>query len=190
MQVFKRTAEAVAKELEDPEEKIRDTSTEEGAVAKVLEELKLMVRELPMHLQNDIMEEGAIRPSRKRRRFHPMFIDELSSMISSDRYDPIGILMIASLLREDFPWLYEIGSDAYKSAKNGNAGERAKEAIRRFRDATDYTLNGPFRREMGISTRDLKMWMGDLPKLIDDHLIQLQRNPAKTKSKSQTKKAD
>ena len=82
--------------------------------------MKLLVRELSVRIEKQMIE-GTERFNRPRRfrRFHPMIIDELSHMISRGEDDPIGILIISSFVREDFPWLYEIGIEAYRMAKLG-----------------------------------------------------------------------
>jgi len=78
--------------------------------------------------------------------------------------------MIASLVRDDFPWLYELGLEAYRAAKRGNS-EQTREALVVFRDATDFTLRGPFMEEMGLGGKEVEALRG-LPSVID-HLKEL-----------------
>lgn len=172
VQIFKKTAIEVAKDIETPKRKAKDPNANEGAVAKVLEEMKLMVRELPMRLEAQMMGDRDIYRPRKMRRFHPMMVDELTHMISRSSDDPIGILIIASLVREDFPWLYEIGAEAYRTAKSGHM-EEAEEALRMFRDAAEYTLRGPFMEEMDISPTEMHMMFKELPMIIDHYMHRL-----------------
>lgn len=177
VQAFKNTADGIVKNIDKPpQKKKKDTSTDEGTVAKVLEEMKLMVRELPIRLENRIMEGKEIYRPRKVRRFHPMMIEEMTDIISRDSEDPIGILIIASLVREDFPWLYEIGAEAYRTAKKGN-NEESQDAFRMFRDAAELTIKGPFREAFGINSKEMHMIMRELPQLIDNYMHQMNKKP-------------
>jgi len=106
-------------------------------------------------------------------------IDDMARMISKRTGDPIGILIIASMVRDDFPWLYEIGLEAYRRAKSGNV-ERAQEALRTFRDAAEATVRGPFMEELGIGSKDAHMMLRDLPTVIDHYMeISLLRRSGK-----------
>ncbi len=174
VQVFKKTVGEVVKGIDDPKKKTKDTSADEGAVAKVLEEMKLMVRELPMRLEGRMMEGKERYRPRKLRRFHPMMIDEMTHMISRDRDDPIGILIISSLVREDFPWLYEIGAEAYRASKNGK-NEEAQETLRMLRDAAKFTVKGPFMEELGISSKEMHMMMKEFPMIIDHYIDRMEK---------------
>src|ERR1700730_16977906 len=49
---------------------------------------------------------------RRPRRFHPMMIDELIHM-AGEPGDPVAILMAASVIRDDAPWL------VYRAVKSG-----------------------------------------------------------------------
>jgi hypothetical protein len=89
-------------------------------------------------------------------------------MVAGRSEEPIGILVIASLVREDFPWLYEIGLDAYRAAKKGNM-ENARRALRAFRDTTEFTVRGPFFEEMGYAGKEGYMLLRELPQIIHDY---------------------
>jgi hypothetical protein len=85
---------------------------------------------------------------RRFRRFHPMMFHEMSHMIGGKPGDPIGLLIFASMLKDDAPWLYELGVEAYHIAKRGKTPE-AQHAIRRFRKVAEFSLHGPFAEETG-----------------------------------------
>jgi hypothetical protein len=117
---------------------------DEVAGAKVVEEMKLMVRELSAR-----MDEGLERSRFKRfRRVHPMALMELSHMISRGDDDPTGILVMASAIREDAPWLYELARDVYSSLKLGDSKD-ASERLRVMHRAVDMTLHGPLSETLG-----------------------------------------
>jgi len=172
VQAFKENVAGVLKTIGSQKKPEKHESINEGAVAKVLEEMKLIVRELSMRFEKQMMEGvERVRPRRfPLRRFHPRMMEEMAHVFSRHSGDPIGILMIASLVRDDFPWLYELGLEAYRAAKRGNS-EQTREALVVFRDATDFTLRGPFMEEMGLGGKEVEALRG-LPSVID-HLKEL-----------------
>lgn len=179
VQAFKATAAEVLKTIGSQKKVEKQESVDEGSVAKVLEEMKLIVRDLPERFEKRIAEESERSRARRfpLRRFHPMMIDEMAHMISKRPGDPIGILIIASLVRDDFPWLYELGLEAYRAAKGRNA-EGARDALRAFRGATEAT-RGPFMFEMGFGDKEAQMIMRQLPEMIDHYMESLELFHAK-----------
>lgn len=188
VQAFKKSAEEVAKNISGPKKQSKKSSTDEGAIAKVLEEMKFMVRELPMRIERNIVEGKEYRPKRTRR-FHPMMIDEMTHMISQKTDDPIGILIIASIVREDFPWLYEIGVEAYRSAKAGDHDE-TMEALKLFQNAAEITMRGPFMDEFGMGSKEAHMMMREFPMVIDHYIQRLDKSNRKRPLRRRIKKED
>lgn len=137
---------------------------------EILEELVANVRTLEGKFR-EIIDDG-LRPSRSRwRRLHPMMIHELSRMLGSKRGDPIGLLIIASIFREEAPWMYELGVEAYHVARDG-APEEAIAARRRFLKAVDLVRRGPFGPdELGFDSKIIHMMIRDL-----DHVLELDAN--------------
>ena len=64
------------------------------------------------------------------------------------RRDPIAILFLTSLLRDDLPWLYELGMDAYRASSEGNT-DKARKARHRFISATRMVGHTPLLGEIG-----------------------------------------
>jgi hypothetical protein len=131
-----------------------------------LADIMSTLTELPSRIEERLSER--IEPVRrgKFRRFHPMMIEEMMHMFSMKSNDPIGVLIIASFLREDIPWLYEIGVDAYKTAKSGTP-KKAAEALRGFRRAVELTMHGPFMEEFMMSSKETHMMMRELPRILE-----------------------
>lgn len=173
VQVFKGAAAEVLKAIGTPKKTPTQETVNEGSVAKVLEEMKLMVRDLPLRFEQR-MTEGFERPRTRKfqlRRFHPGLIDQMAHRVAKRQGDPIAILIVSSLFRDDFPWLYELGLDAFHAAKGTN-GERARDALEAFRKAVEVTVRGPLLEEMGIGSRDLDLLMHDFPMMVD-HFVGL-----------------
>lgn len=169
VQSFKATANEVLNKLKEPPSEKNSSSSDEETIPKLLEEMKLMVRELPSRIERRVIDEPERYKKRQIRAFHPMMIDEMTHMVSKRSEDPIGILIISSLVKDDFPWLYELGLEAYRAAKHGSSIE-LKEALRIFRDTSEMTINGPFMKELGFMSKDTLMTMRELPMVIDHYL--------------------
>ncbi len=165
--VFKTKVKKVLANLSTSKGETKDSTVDDTSVAKLFEEVKVMLRDLPSRI-DDRLADGINLIRRRRRRFHPMMFEEMMHM-SSKSDDPVGILMIASLLRDDIPWLYEIAMEVYRTAKSGDP-KAAEEAMMRFRDAAKFTMRGPFMEEFGVSSKEMHMMMMELPHLLDNYM--------------------
>jgi hypothetical protein len=141
VRTFKQKAQSVLEKLDTAVEHEEQQSIDETSVAKLFEEVKVMFQDLPSRI------EGQLDPMRhrKRRRIHPMMIDELMHMSKPD--DPVGFLTIIALFREDMPWLYELGLEVYRAIQRGNSTQIRK-AGRSFETALELTAHGPFARDL------------------------------------------
>jgi hypothetical protein len=132
---------------------------------EILEELVSSVRSVEMRVR-DVMDDDPIFRKRRRTRFHPGMIHELRHRIGDGPGDPIQILFAASLLRDDAPWIYELGLEAYRAARSGRRGEGHKEILR-FIDAFEMLQRGPFSEELGIDRMALKMVRSEFLEVFD-----------------------
>jgi hypothetical protein len=112
VQIFKARVDEVLAEAE--EEAVGDTDSHgEPSTAKLFEEIKVMFQDLPSRLDG-VLED----PRRERarfRRFHPEMLDEMMMLTSRGEPSPaLAALIIMSLVRDDFPWLFEIAAEAYR----------------------------------------------------------------------------
>jgi hypothetical protein len=135
---------------------------------EILEELVSSVRTLDSRFR-EIAEDGPRSMRHRWRRFHPMMIHELSQMLGVKRGDPITLLVVASMFRDDMPWMYELGIEAYRMAKEGTSDE-AIAARRRFQKAAELMQRSPFgSEEFGFDSRSVHMILRDL-----DHLLEVE----------------
>jgi len=86
--------------------------------AEVLEELVTNIRGLDSRFRDTVGPSSRWR-RRKFGGYHPMMVDEVFHHLPLGRRDPLRLLIFASLLRDDFPWIYELGVDAYRTAATG-----------------------------------------------------------------------
>ena len=115
---------------------------------EILEELVVGIRSLDSRLRE--MTDGAPPLSRRRRmKFHPMMMMDMMHMGRRGPGDPVRLLMLASMFREDMPWLYELAMEVHRATKAGLA-EDVTRARRDFRRGLEMCLHGPMMEEMGM----------------------------------------
>lgn len=126
---------------------------------EILEELVTSVRSVEMRVR-DVMDDFPENRMRRRRRFHPEMVMEVSHRISDGPDDPIQLLVLASLFRDELPWLYELALEAYRAIRSGDS-KTAHEAYRRFKDALEALRRGPYLDMLGMDSKMVHMVLMD-----------------------------
>jgi len=163
---FKAAETAILKKLSSGSPKVEaKEEVDESAVAKLAEEMKA----LPSRVAERLSESGDPWRRRRMRRFHPMMLEELMHL-AGDPGDPVAILMAASMVREDMPWLYELSMEVYKAAKSGNP-ESIHREINRLHRFSDVMLRGPFAEDLGYGNKDYHMIAMEFPRMLENVLM-------------------
>jgi hypothetical protein len=134
---------------------------------EVLEEMVTGIRSLDSRIRELEERISSSRGISRRlpRRFDPFIVDELIHRLSRKSGDPIAVLVIASLFREEVPWLYEMGVDAYRL--RNSSPPTGLDAFRRFYDAFRILLRSGRLVEHWDIDRDLLMLLDhDLERFI------------------------
>ncbi len=163
---FKTTETALLKKLSSGGVKAETKEeVDESAVAKLAEEMKA----LPSRVAERLAETGDPFRRRKMRRFHPMMLEELMHM-SGEPGDPVTILMAASVVRDDMPWLYELAMEVYRAvkAKNVESIQREMNRLRRF---SEVMMRGPFMEEFGFGSKESHMMAMEFPRMLEHILM-------------------
>ena len=161
--------------------------TEENMMAKFLEEMKSLVREMPSRVAERVSEGGEPFRRRRIRRLHPMMLDEMMHM-SGDPGDPLGLLILASTVRDDMPWLYEIMLEVYRALRSGDYGVVEREMMR-LRRMSEMFMRGPLAEEMGMGGKDTHMMLMELPRMMD-HMVRRCMEMKKLPRKKQSPKGE
>jgi hypothetical protein len=162
---FKTTEAAILKKLTPSNGKpAAKEDAEETAVAKLAEEMKA----LPSRVAERLAESGEPFRKRKIRRFHPMMFEDLMHM-SGEPGDPVAILMAASLVRDELPWLYELAMEVYRAVKGGN-DEVIKREMVRLRRFSEIAMRGSFLEELGFGSPDTHMFAMEFPRMLE-HML-------------------
>jgi len=161
-------------------------SAEETQVAKLVEEMK----SLPGRVAERLAESDEPFRRRRFRRFHPMMFEELMH-VSGAPGDPVSILMAASLVREDAPWLYELASEAYRTAKSGDPAA-IKNELKRLERFSEFAFRGPFMEELGMGSKETYMMVREFPRMLRHMLSRTleQKKPAIKRRKSAASATD
>lgn len=111
--------------------------------SEILEELVSGVRGLEMRLRDNIEQDRAMNWSRKGRLLHPEMLMEMTHMMGDGPDDPMRILIVTGLLRDDAPWLYDLGLELYKAIVNGRV-EEMRLTHEKFAKAVEMLRHSPF----------------------------------------------
>jgi hypothetical protein len=126
------------------------TQSDDQSTAKLFEEVKAMVRELPDRVDERVRTSARRGPLRKMRRFHPMMFEELlfhPGLGEIKGGASTAWLILISLLRDDFPWLYESGMELYRALRSGS-GREIERSRKQLIEILKVTSRGPLFHEL------------------------------------------
>jgi hypothetical protein len=118
-----------------------------GAVAKLFEEIKVMLKDLPDRLQKQVRETLVAAPSRKRRKLPLATYDSMlyhAAITGNMQEFATAWMMALSAIREDVYALYEVGMDVYRALVLGNP-HRIRVAVKQFGKALLFVDPGMLR---------------------------------------------
>lgn len=162
VKAFKTAEAAILKTLSAGGTKKEDTG--ENSVAKLAEEMK----SLPSRVAERLADEDMPFRRRRMRHFHPMMMEDLMHM-SGDPADPVGILMAASFVRDDAPWLYELAMEVYRAIKSGDP-ESIEHEVTRLRRFSERTMHGQFMEMIGFRDEESFMFFREFPRMLE-HML-------------------
>lgn len=137
---------------------------------EILEELVQGVRGLDVRFRDleSTVEQGPRSFRRRYRHFHPGIMEEISHLASEEGDDTMGLIVLAGLVRDDFPWLYELVMETYRLVRDGDQ-KQALKAIERLR----RVLKGLDRRlflELSGGSKEASIMLKELPMMLDHFL--------------------
>jgi hypothetical protein len=138
---------------------------------EILEELVASVRGLDsrfLDLQENVSERSP-RSRRKLRRMHPMMLEDMAHMASEEGDDPLALLMVAGLMRDDLPWLYELVVEVYREIRGGDA-KTIQKSITRLRRVTKMLRRGPFMDMMMDDSKESHIFVMEFPHMLERFL--------------------
>lgn len=131
----------------------------------------------------EIAEEAEFRKEKSRigRRYNSMLLEDV---LHSFRGKPsFRFLMILGILRDDLPWIYDMGKELLQNLNEHRNIEVEKSIINNFKDMIDFTLGHPAMRELFMRDKNNYISIKELSYLLftclDDMLDELYGNPKK-----------
>ncbi len=140
----------------------------ESVVPKLFEEIKIMFENLPNRIESRI--EPDFR--RRKRKYHPMMLEEIMHFGMESKDSNIAFLMMVSIYKEDFPWFYEIGLETYKSLKVAKSAAERKKLLTTFERAFEM-LGHPVLREMFGKSDDMYFFMKESRGMMHEAILRL-----------------
>jgi hypothetical protein len=142
-------------------------ASDDQGVAKLFEEVKAMVRELPERVDDRVRIASKRSNARGLRHVHPKMLDDLVfRAMSGSGTRAMSLLLILSFARDDVPWLYELGMEVYRAMRLENRSA-VVEANKQFEAATRLMLHGPLGREFMRGDEEVYYFLRSIPELVE-----------------------
>jgi hypothetical protein len=163
--------EALSKILEKkPKKAGSDHGDEDQNIAKLFEEVKAMVRELPERVDERVRTTSRRALGKGIRRFHPKMVEEIlfRARSSSGRHsNASALLFVLSLVKDEAIWIYEPGMAIYRAMLTGDLAAVVT-AHKQFTFSMEFSLESSiFREFVRFGDEDQYMYMRHIPEIID-----------------------
>jgi len=142
----------------------------ESSTARLLEELKVIVREMPRRLEKRLADPRSRERRHKLRPLHPMFLEEFMHMMPNGPEDPAVILMATSLFRDEVPWLEALGRAAYDDMRS-RSPQRRERAMIPLRRVMDLLLHSPMGRDLFANSEEEYVMFRDTMRHLE-HIVE------------------
>jgi len=157
VEAFHKKATEIVSKYPEQVTLIDQESSDNIMVVKLFEEVKIMFESLPSRIEN------RIEPNEKRRRrkFHPIMIEEMMHFGMKSGDSSVGFLMMLSFFKDDYPWLYEIGLETYRGLKSAKTSTERKKLVSNF-ERTFEMLEHPMMMEFSEKNENMYMFNKEL----------------------------
>lgn len=134
----------------------------DGPLGANLEELNLRLREL-MERAERLFEPISMRRPRK---FHPMMIEELLHFTPLERNRFVGAQIALALIKEQLPWIYDVGMETIGILKSRRSREDKEIALSEFNHILEFSFEHPMMRDMYGGSKEYRIFFHELPRLL------------------------
>jgi hypothetical protein len=171
LKVLKESGSKEERSLADIVEGIADlrlafASVDKGSISqKAMDELKMLITTLSNRMENQFDSDFR----KRRRRIHPMMIEDMMMMDKNPEGSKYGFLMMLSFFKDDFPWIYEIGMETYRDLKSAKTKTEKRRLLENF-DKIFEMIGHPMMREFYGKSEDSCMYSKDLQHFIRRYL--------------------
>lgn len=162
---FKVKAGEIIEKLKSTEDKKSENKNDvsindiENSSAKLFEEIKVMFQDLPSRIDKTSRVDG----KRRRRKIHPLIIDELIHMSPNP---VIGVKIALSLYKEKMPWVYDEGMALINKAASTKNHMLNHKVMADFEEMLMVSFRHPFIEEVFMDGEEDYLLFKELPRSI------------------------
>lgn len=108
------------------------------------------IKNLLVKLDKNVYRQRDVQFTRNRNRFPPILFEEIlhMPMVSEEKGTLVQFQMVLSFLKNDYPWLYDVGIDLVKILRSTYDKSEKKESINYFMDLLEFTFEHPIMVEI------------------------------------------
>jgi len=162
--------ESLAKILASkPKKGNTESASDDQNVAKLFEEVKAMVRELPQKVDAQVRVVSRRSNSKSLRRFGPKIFEELiyrSTKGEGIESKGTALLIILSFIKDDLPWLYELGMQIYRAMAAGDK-DSVIVSHKQIHSTMEFMVRSPLSHDLYRDDEESFMTIRVIPELID-----------------------
>jgi len=103
---------------------------------------------------------------RRRRKFHPAMLDELLHKAPFGKGGFVGIQIALSLIKDQFPWIYDAGTETINILRTRKSEEVKMKAVEEFSGLVEFSFEHPMMREMLKGNKEYRMFYHELPRML------------------------
>ncbi len=190
VQAFRVTVSGILKARGKSTPQSTHTKVDEPAIAKLFEEVKVMFASLPEKIEEKMSQSVRPRSILRRGRIHPMMFEEFlfhPELQEGPEGPAIGWLLLLSAIREDMPWLYDLGMELYNALRTQdmNKIDRAKTNLI---SALKITERSKFMRHLFMEgDKDTFMFYRHVPDIMMHYLNNIESVIRRKKKKQSVK---
>ena len=120
-------------------------------IASILDELGTKFTSLHEQLKRKNNRESM----RTIHRYDPMLLEELTHLSASFGDGNLGVKIVLSLFRHEYPWIYDSGLETLTILRSRKSMSEKRNAIERFRNIIDFSLSHPVMSEVFGGGKDM-----------------------------------
>jgi len=131
----------------------------ENSSARLFEEIKVMFQDLPSRIDRLPRSDN----KRRRRKFHPMMVDEL---MHSAKNPKLGLKIALSFYKEKMPWIYDEGIALINKASLPATRTPNKKIWNDFEELLMSTVRNPVIEELFVENEEDYFLLQEMPRII------------------------
>jgi len=136
---------------------------------EILEELVTGVRGINSRireLEPELMDREQDYRRRRLTRIHPRMFEEMGTIVMEEGGGPLQLLMLAGVYREDFPWMAEVLTEAYREIRDGSP-DIAERTLLRLHRMMKHMMHSKMFFELSGGSKHLMRMAEELPMILE-----------------------